>query len=157
MAVLSVGPGQQFATVEAAVSASSPGDTVDVQAGTYKDDFLGIYHDLTLQAVNGEVVMVEDRSPPNGKAMIDEGGAGVSVTVNGFNISGVTVADSNGAAIRYEGGNLNLSNDYFHDNQEGLLGAPDPTAASASTTPSSPTTATARAPPTTSMSVPSPA
>jgi hypothetical protein len=36
------------------------------------------------------------------------------------------VPDSNGAAIRYEGGSLSLSNDYFHDNQEGLLGAADP-------------------------------
>ena len=70
--------------------------------------------------------MVETIQPPNGKAMIDEGGAGVSVTINGFDISGVTVPDANGAAIRYEGGALTLNNDYFHDNQNGLLGAPDP-------------------------------
>ena len=44
----------------------------------------------------------------------------------GFDISGVTVPDGNGAAIRYEGGALSLSDDYFHDNQEGLLGAADP-------------------------------
>jgi hypothetical protein len=70
--------------------------------------------------------MTEDQSPPNGKAMITEGQPGVSVTINGFDISGVSVPDGNGAAIRYEGGNLTLSNDYLHNNQEGLLGAADP-------------------------------
>jgi hypothetical protein len=70
--------------------------------------------------------MTEDTEPPNGKAMIDEGGPGVSVTINGFNISGVSVTDQNGAAVRYEGGNLTLGQDYFHNNQEGLLAAPDP-------------------------------
>ena len=34
--------------------------------------------------------------------------------------------DGNGAAIRYEGGNLSLSNDFFHNNQDGLLAASDP-------------------------------
>src|SRR4051812_48272752 len=57
--------------------------------------------------------------------MITEGAAGINVTVNGFDISGVTVGDLNGAAIRYEGGNLTLNNVYFHDNQEGLLGGAD--------------------------------
>ena len=36
------------------------------------------------------------------------------------------MADGNGAAIRYEGGRLTLNNDYFHNNQEGLLAASDP-------------------------------
>src|SRR4029077_11542254 len=63
---------------------------------------------------------------PNGKAIIDEGGAGITVTINGFDIRGAAVADGNGAAIRYEGGTLTLNNDYFHNNEEGLLGAADP-------------------------------
>jgi hypothetical protein len=126
MATLTVGPGQQFETIESAVAAANPGDTIDVQAGTYNDDFLGIYQDLTLQSVGGAVVMTEDTSPDNGKAMIDEGGPGVNVTIDGFDISGVSVGDGNGAAIRYEGGNLTLNQDYFHNNQEGLLAASDP-------------------------------
>jgi hypothetical protein len=126
MAILTVGPGQQFSTIEAAVTAAASGDTIDVQAGIYTNDFVGIFKNLTLQAVGGPVQMVETIQPPNGKAMIDEGGAGISVTINGFDISGVTVPDANGAAIRYEGGALTLNNDYFHGNQNGLLGAPDP-------------------------------
>jgi hypothetical protein len=126
MAMLTVGPGQQFGAIEAAVAASSDGDTVDVQAGTYTNDFVYIGHSLTLQAVGGEVQMVETVQPDNQKAMIVEGVPGVSVAINGFDISGVTVGDENGAAIRYEGGALSLSNDYFHDNEDGLLAASDP-------------------------------
>jgi hypothetical protein len=123
MAVLTVSAGQ---SIQAAIDAAAPGDTIDVQTGIYSDQFLTVRTSLTLQAVGGEVVMTEDTSPPDGKAMITEGAAGVSVAINGFDISGVSVGDQNGAAIRYEGGNLSLSNDYFHNNQEGLLGAADP-------------------------------
>ena len=126
MAILTVGPGQQFSTIEAAVAAAGSGDTIDVQAGIYTNDFVSIFQNLTLQAIGGPVQMVETTQPPNGKAIIDEGGAGISVTINGFDISGVTVPDGNGAAVRYEGGALTLNNDYFHNNQDGLLGAADP-------------------------------
>jgi hypothetical protein len=112
-------------SIQAAIDAASSGDSIDVQAGTYNDQFLSIEKSVTLQAVGGTVVMTTDTSPPNGKAMITEGQPGLSVAINGFDISGVAVGDHNGAAVRYEGGALSLSNDYFHDNQEGLLGAAD--------------------------------
>src|SRR4051794_26590340 len=124
MATLTVGTGLEFVTIASAVSAANNGDTINVQSGTYKNDFLGFDKDITLQAVNGQVKMVADVSPPDGKAMISESG---NVTINGFDISGVFVGDGNGAAIRYQGGNLTLNDDYFHDNQEGILGAYSPT------------------------------
>lgn len=128
--IVTVGPGQEYSTIAAAVSAAQSGDTIDVQAGIYTNDFIDTAKGLTLQAVGGVVQMVETQSPPNGKAMITEGGSGVSFTINGFDISGVSVASSlggNGAAVRYQGGNLTLNNDYFHNNQDGILGNP-PTA-----------------------------
>jgi len=125
MTTLTVGPGQQFATIADAVAASGSGDTIDVQSGTYTNDFFYIGHSLTLQAVGGEAQIVATASPSNGKAAIVEGVPGANVVINGFDISGVAVGDGNGAAIRYEGGNLSLSNDYFHNNQEGLLGNGD--------------------------------
>ena len=126
MAILTVGPGNEFTTIQQAVVAAKTGDTVEVQAGTYTNDFVGIYKSITLQAVNGEVKLVATISPPNGKAIIDAGGSGLNITINGFDISGTKVADGNGAAIRYEGGRLTLNNDYFHNNQEGMLAASDP-------------------------------
>jgi hypothetical protein len=123
MATLIVSNGQ---SIQDAINAAASGDTIDVAAGTYNDQFLSIEKSITLQAVGGEVVMTTDTSPPDGKAMITEGQPGLSVAISGFDISGVAVGDHNGAAIRYEGGALALSNDFFHDNQEGLLGAADP-------------------------------
>src|SRR4051794_39725025 len=124
MATLSVGHGQTYATVAAAVDASSAGDTIAVQAGTYTNDWLNITPDLTLKPTGARAVMTtaNDAHPPNGKAMITETG---NVTISGFDISGVSVSDNNGAAIRYEGGNLILVDCFIHDNQEGLLGGAD--------------------------------
>jgi hypothetical protein len=120
LTVINVSLGQ---SIQAAINAAAPGDTIDVAAGTYTDQFLNISQSVTLQAVGGQVLLRETVQPPDGKAMITEHGA--QVTINGFDIAGVSVPDRNGAAIRYEGGNLTLSNDFFHDNQEGLLGAAD--------------------------------
>src|SRR5471032_1700927 len=120
MATLTVGPGQQYQTIEAAVAAAAPGDTVDVSAGTYTNDFVTINKNLTLESVGGTVDMVATIDPPNGKAIIDEGGVGVNVSISGFDISGAVVPGNNGAAIRYEGGSLTLSNVDIHNNQEGL-------------------------------------
>jgi hypothetical protein len=119
MAIISVAAG---GNIQAAIDRAQPGDTVQVAAGSYVNQFLSVFKDITLMAVGGFVVMTETVQPPNGKATIDEGG---NVTIQGFDISGVTVPDANGAAVRYEFGNLKLNDVYFHNNQDGILGAPD--------------------------------
>src|SRR4051794_27572916 len=54
MATLKVGPGSQFATIASAVNAAAAGgDVLQVQAGTYTNDFLDFAKNITLQAVNG--------------------------------------------------------------------------------------------------------
>ena len=70
MTIINVAVGQ---CIQAAIDAAAPGDTIDVATGVYTDQFLTIGKSLTLQAVGGEVKLVEDTSPPNGKAMITEG------------------------------------------------------------------------------------
>ena len=125
MSTLTVGLGKQYTTIAAAVAASHAGDVIDVAAGTYTNDFISLNHNLTLDAVGGMVTINATVPPPNGKAIIDEGGVGVSVTINGFELVGAKVADGNGAGIRYEGGSLTLTNDYIHGNQDGLMGAAD--------------------------------
>ena len=111
-------------SIQAAIDASSPGDTITVQAGAWANTWLSITHDLNLVAVGGRVKLTTANGwqPPDGKAMITEQG---NVTISGFDISGVTVPDQNGAAVRYQGGSLTLDNVFFHDNQDGLLGAAD--------------------------------
>ncbi|MBV9749717.1 MAG: right-handed parallel beta-helix repeat-containing protein, partial [Acetobacteraceae bacterium] len=123
MAILTVGSGQQFTTLTAAVAAAQPGDTIEIQAGTYTNDFPGYVNGLTIEGVGGQASFVATEQPPNGKAIIDEGG---NTTLKNLSFSGVTVPDGNGAGVRYEGGTLDVEDSVFTGNQDGLLGAPDP-------------------------------
>ncbi len=127
MTTITVGNGQKYSTIASAVAASSSGDTINVNAGTYTNDVLVISHSLTLQAVGGTVNLVGTTQPANQKGLIEEGAPGVNVSISGFDISGATVKDANGAGIRYEGGNLTLTNVNIHNNQNGILSAADPT------------------------------
>ena len=126
MATLTVGPGGQYSTIEAAVQNAGSGDTVAVASGSYTNDFVTIGKNLTLEAVGGTVDLVATEAPPDGKAIIDEGGSGIDVTISGFDISGAAVADGNGAGIRYEGGSLTVLDDTIHGNEDGLLANADP-------------------------------
>ena len=123
MTTLTVGSGQQYGTIAAAVAAAASGDTINVQAGTYTNDFPGQINGLTIQGVGGIVKLVATVQPPNGKAILDVAG---NTTLRNLDISGVTVSDANGAGIRYEGGNLVIQNTAIHGNQDGILGAADP-------------------------------
>ena len=122
MTTLTVGTGQQFSTISAAVAAARSGDTINVQAGTYTNDFPGQINGLTIQGVGGIAKLVATQQPANGKAYLDVAG---NTTLSNLDISGITVPDGNGAAIRYESGNLVIQNTAIHGNQDGILGAAD--------------------------------
>jgi len=122
LATLTVGIGQQYQHIAQAIAASRDGDVVAVQAGTYVNDFATIYHKITLQGVGGMVKMVATVPPTNGKAILTTAS---DVTIDRFEFSGAKVADKNGAGIRYDTGNLVITNSYFHDNENGLLSAAD--------------------------------
>jgi len=117
--VLTVGPGKQYSTIAAAIAASHNGDTIEVQAGTYTNDFAIINTKITLEGVGGMVNMVCTEQIPNGKAFFV---TNADVTINNFSFTGAQVADQNGAGIRYQKGNLVLNYDSFFHNQDGLLG-----------------------------------
>jgi len=121
MSILTVGAGRQFSTIAAAVAASHDGDTVQIQAGVYVNDFAIITTKISLQGVGGMASLVATASPPNGKAILT---VGTDVTMDHLEFSGAAVPDANGAGIRYEGGNLTLTNCYFHDNENGIMGNP---------------------------------
>jgi Ca2+-binding RTX toxin-like protein len=118
LATLSVGSGQQFATIAAAIAASKDGDVIAVQAGTYTNDFATITTDITIKAVGGMAKLVATVAPPNGKAILITRS---DVTIEGLEFTGTKVPDGNGAGIRFEGGNLTILDSYFHHNQNGLL------------------------------------
>ena len=124
MSILTVGSGQQFSTISAAVAASRDGDTVQVQAGTYVNDFAAVNTKITIQGVGGMAHLVATIPPPDGKAILT---TNTDITLDHLEFSDAAVADRNGAGVRYQGGSLVMTNCYVHDNQDGLLGNSIPT------------------------------
>ncbi len=119
MTILTVGSSQQFARIADAIAASHDGDTVQIQAGTYLNDFATVNTKITIQGVGGMAHLLATVPPPDGKAILT---VNASVTMDHLEFSGAAVADANGAGIRYQGGDLTVTNCYFHDNQDGILG-----------------------------------
>jgi hypothetical protein len=125
-ATLTVGPGQEYATIAAAIAASANGDIIDVLAGTYINDFAEITTAITLRAVGGRVVVKATEFLPNEKGILI---TDTDVSITGFTFEGARIPagqGQNGAGIRYQGGALSLTACYFHNNQEGLLADADP-------------------------------
>ena len=121
MTILTVGAGREYSTIAAAVAAARDGDTVQVQAGTYVNDFVTVNAKITITAVGGMAHLVATVQPPNGKGIIV---TNTDVTLDHLEISGATVPDGNGAGVRYQGGALVMTNCYVHDNQDGILANP---------------------------------
>ncbi|CAN7389528.1 right-handed parallel beta-helix repeat-containing protein [Phenylobacterium sp. LjRoot219] len=123
MATLTVGTGQQYSTIKAAVAASKDGDVVQVQAGTYTNEFIEVNTKITLQGVGGMVKLEGTEWTTNDKGLLV---TNTDVTVDHFEFTGATGSGNNAAGIRYQGGNLVVTNSYFHDNQNGILANSDP-------------------------------
>ncbi len=124
MAILTVGANQQYARLGDAIGASRDGDVIQVQAGTYTNDFATVSSKISIIGVGGMVKLVATIEPPNHKAILI---ASTDLRIENIEFSGVRVPDGNGAGIRYEGGNLVVKNSYFHDNQTHILSNHVPT------------------------------
>ena len=129
--VLQVGVGKQFQTINAAIAAADQmGGNADIKvdAGTYTNDggylWDGI-NNVTIEGVGGMVKIVDPTYYAGGKAAIVTGGQ--NIILKNLDISGISVPDGNGAGIRYDQGTLLLDNVHLHNNQNGILGAPDAT------------------------------
>src|SRR4249920_430898 len=125
MTILTVGSGQQFATLAGAIAASHDGDTIYVAAGVYQNDFAIINTDISIIGVGGMAHLEATVSPPNGKAILVTNS---DVKIDHLEFSGSKVSDLNGAGIKQQAGsNLVVTNSYFHDNQDGMLVSPNST------------------------------
>jgi hypothetical protein len=126
-ATLTVGPGETYKTIAAAVAASHDGDTIEVKTGLYENDYAEITKKVTLTAVGGFARLHSTGPIPNRKAILI---TDTDITIKGFEFSGARVSGNdgrNGAGIRYQGGNLRIEGCYFTDNQDGILGVGDGT------------------------------
>jgi hypothetical protein len=126
-ATLKVGPSDKYKTIAAAVAASHDGDVVDIQPGTYINDFAEIGTKITLQAVGGFAKLKATVPIPNEKAILI---TDTDITIRNIQFIGARVSQAdggNGAGIRYQAGNLTLNECYFTGNQDGILGVGDGT------------------------------
>lgn len=119
-ATLSVGPDKALKNPSDAARIARSGDTVEIDAGLYTNDY-AVWHqdDLTLRAVGGMAHLEATVLIPNGKAIWII--SGNNVTVENIEFSGARVTDTNGAGIRHESGNLTLRNMFFHRNEFSIL------------------------------------
>src|SRR5258708_17538715 len=101
------------------VFSSRRGDTRYVQAGTYTNDFATVNTKISIVGVGGMAHFVATGSIPNGKAIFITNN---DVTFDHIEFSGATVGSLNGAGIRQQAGNLTVTNSYFHNHQDGILG-----------------------------------
>ena len=123
-AVLTVGAGEMFATLGAALAVATDGTTILVDAGTYTDDFGTVSTGVTIAGVGGMANFVADVPPPNAKGILT---VDANVTIENCTFSGAAVSDANGgngAGVRYEGGQMVLENCAFTGNQNGILAFP---------------------------------
>ncbi len=120
--VISVGPGQTYATLAEAVAAAAPNDIIDVYGGSYVNQTAVINQPLTIQGVDGTPVFSATTDIGNGKGILV---VNANLTVNNIEFMGAQVADENGAGIRLQSGNLVVQNSKFIDNQDGILATPN--------------------------------
>jgi MYXO-CTERM domain-containing protein len=121
---LQVGPGKTYVKVCDAIAAAKANDTIQVDAsGTYDGENCSWDTDgLTVTGVNGRPKINLTSAPSNDKGIFTITAA--NATIENFEFSGATSSSSNGAGIRHQGLNLTVRGCYFHDNQDGILGAP---------------------------------
>src|SRR3954470_6574721 len=118
--VLQVGVEKPYRTLGAAVADAGDGDTIQVDAGTYLNDFVTVTASLHIVGVGGKARLEATQHIPNGKAILVD--RADDLTLENLQFVGAEVHDGNGAGIRYEWGTLTVRNCDFIDNEEGILG-----------------------------------
>ncbi|MDB4943935.1 MAG: hypothetical protein JWP97_3469 [Labilithrix sp.] len=121
-----VGPGKTYASPCAAIAAAQPGDVIEVAAGSYDGDTCAWSTDnLTVRGVGGRAKIDAGKDP----AKITQGKGifvitAANATLESLELAGATAGSKNGAGVRHQGKNLTVRDCYFHDNEDGILGAP---------------------------------
>ncbi|MEN0019871.1 MAG: right-handed parallel beta-helix repeat-containing protein, partial [Planctomycetota bacterium] len=119
---VTVGPGGDFATIQAAIDAAEAGDAIEIDPGVYAES-LSMRLPITLRPIAGAA---------SGSVVIDPGGLGICVLVSGVaapgvRLQGLTLRDGAAGAIA---GGISSSNSHvvvsdctFENHSGGLGGA----------------------------------
>jgi MYXO-CTERM domain-containing protein len=123
-ATLQVGPGQTYATPCAAIAAASPGDEIDIAAGTYTDTCEINPAGLHLKGVGGQpkIDLTGNPEPADYKGIYVVNGD--DVTIENLELTGAAISDGeggNGAGLRIQSNGVTVTHCFIHDNQDGIL------------------------------------
>ena len=115
--------GQQFENLQQAVNAIGAGQgTIAIAPGTYHECAVQTAGSVHYDAVTAGTVTFA-RTTCEGKAALVLRGR--SAAVSGIIFKNMAVPDFNGAGIRLEQGNLDISQSWFADSQQGILSGND--------------------------------
>jgi len=109
--VIGVGPGQ---SIQAAIDAANPGDTINVFSGTYYER-INVMKTLSLSGIDNG----------GGRPVLDAGGVGSAVTLSsgGSNLFGFEIRNSRGtgsAGIEVVSSGNTISGNIVHDSNKGI-------------------------------------
>jgi len=123
--VLHVGPSRALKVPSQAAHEAKDGDIIEIDAADYRGDVaVWNQNDIVIRGVGGRPHLYADGDAAQGKAIWVTHGN--KIRIDDIEFSGCKVGDGNGAAIRAEGAGLTLVNTYIHDNEDGILSAPNP-------------------------------
>ena len=88
-----VGVGQEFATLSAAIAAAANGTIIYVGAGTYTNDFATVTSSISIIGVGGMVNLVATIPPPNLKGILTVDN---NVTIENVSFSGAAIDAADG-------------------------------------------------------------
>ncbi|MFA5099078.1 MAG: right-handed parallel beta-helix repeat-containing protein [Candidatus Paceibacterota bacterium] len=124
-ATLEVGPENTYLTIQSAVDAASPGDIINVAAGTYTEQLKVSKDNLTIFAVGGQSSIIQAPSEEfaSVKRLVELSGNGI--TLDGFQIVGngkSDLANFNGSylGVRIEGYGITVQNNTIKDLLTGI-------------------------------------
>ena len=123
-AELRVGPGEPVARIADAARLAQDGDTVIILPGVYRGDVALWQQDrLTIRGLGDGPILDADGRSIEGKAIwVIRGG---NIRIDNITFRGARVPDQNGAGIRFERGQLTVTNSRFIDNENGILTSND--------------------------------
>lgn len=117
---LRVGPNEKVRSLAEAARLARDGWLIEVAAGEYRADVASWRRDgLRLRAVGGRVRLVAEGAQSEGKGLFVVNGR--SVEIEGFDFSGASVRDRNGAGVRFESGSMIVRDCSFSDCEMGLI------------------------------------
>lgn len=115
--VLVVGAGKPFTTLASALAASKDGDTIDVMAGTYVNDFGNVTHKVIIQGVGGIAHFTETPGLLDAPDLLD---INADATLSNLEFSGARSYNGHAGGIGIHAGTVTVNNSLFDGNDQSI-------------------------------------